>query len=221
LVTAQTRTSSNIQVYSEYLNLSKMGVLEDKQNGSTASASTDSSDAGKTKNAPTPTDMSQHKTGYERSLFGDTQPKWNDDRMGTADQMETRYHDKEMVLKVANGLCYDIFFRADDVYRPDFDEIPEFHDPVLEEPKTEHQKKMDRKVGKLINKPLDSKVRERTYILNPDEVEQEKKKPASRPGRGGSGRGSGRRRNSNRNSNRRRGSQGRRGNNQRPAKASK
>lgn len=175
-----------------------MGVLDDKQDQQKA-ADNSTSSATKT---PTPTDMSQQKTGYERPLFEDTQPKWNDDRMST-ERVETRYHDKEMVLKVANGLCYDIFFRADDVYRPDFDEIPEFYEKVIEEPKTDRQKKMDKKTGKLINKPLDSKVRERTYILNPDEAEEEKKPSRRRPsGR----RGSGRRR---RNSNRRRGGQGR------------
>jgi hypothetical protein len=176
-----------------------MGVLENKQDEKTVT--TDSSTL--TTKTATPTDMSQQKTGYERPLFQDTQAKWNDDRMGNTDQMETRFHDKEMVLKVANGLCYDIFFRADDVYRPDFDEIPEFYDPVLEEPQTEAQKKIARKTGKLINKPLDSKSRARTYILNPDEVEPEKKKPTPRPGRGG-GRGRGRGRGGSGSSNRRR-----------------
>ncbi len=193
-----------------------MGVLDKDQTGNTTAVVTSDEPS----KAPTPTDMSQQKTGYERPLFEDSQPKWNDDRMTNNDQMETRYHDKDMVLKVANGLCYDIFFRADDVYRPDFDEIPEFYDKVIEEPKTEAQKTLDKKTGKLITKPLDSKVKERTYILNPDEVEPESKKPASRPSRSGSRRSSSRRRNSNRNSNRRRGSQGRRGNSQRQAKAS-
>lgn len=179
-----------------------MGVLDDKQDEKTVGASTATSSQ---KTTPTPTDMSQQVTGYARSLFEDTQAKWNDDRMGNTDQMETRYHDKDSVLKVANGLCYDIFFRADDIFRPDFDEIPEFYAPVLEEPKKEGALKGD----KLITKPLDSKTRERTYILNPDEVEQEKKKPESRPSRGGSSRSSKRRRP--RNNNRRRGAQGRSG----------
>lgn len=165
-----------------------MGVLDNNQNGSGGDDTKASASATKT---PTPTDISQQKTGYERPLFEDTKPKWNDDRMST-ESVETRYHDKEMVLKVANGLCYDIFFRADDVYRPDFDEIPDFAAPVLEEEAKSSTEKVDGST-----KPLDSKTKQRTYILNPDEVEEEKKPRKS------SSRGSRRRRP--RNSSRRRG----------------
>lgn len=115
------------------------------------------------------------QTGYERSLFEDTKPKWSDDRIG-GEKMEVRYHDKEMVLKVANGLCYDIFFRADDVYRPDFEEIPNFYEPVPEE---EHKPGVQKKGEQ--KKPLDSQNKNRTYLLSPDEKEEPSRQvPTSR-----------------------------------------
>jgi len=105
--------------------------------------------------------MSNNKqTGYSEPLFQENKPKWTDERMvgGSVEKTDVRYHDKEKTLKITNGLCADIFFRADDIEREDFKEIPDFAEPqpeyTLDGKKVEHKK------------PLDSKYKKRTYTLS-------------------------------------------------------
>lgn len=100
-------------------------------------------------------------TGYAEPLFKEAKPKWTDERLigGSVEKTSVRYHDKENVLKITNGLCADIFFRADDTQREDFKDIPDCADPVEQKP---------RPTGPIdYRKPLDSKSKKRTYTLAP------------------------------------------------------
>ena len=135
--------------------------------------------AKKEQSAATGVSSKERSKGYETPLFEDLPPKWSDDRImgGGTEKMETRYHDRDMVLKVTNGLCYDIFFRAEDVFRPDFDEIPNFWDEPSESQSLDRSKKPE------LNKPLDSRHRQRTYLLDPNKPEEEKPKRKSSPKR--------------------------------------
>jgi len=123
------------------------------------------------------------QNGYADPLFLEAKPKWTDERLVTGDKMATRYHDQERTLKIVNGLCVDIFFRADDIERDDFTEIPDFATPV-ENYRLVPSKPVD------YRKPLDSSYRKRTYTLS-REI-QAPTKPPARPGRersrGGRGR---------------------------------
>ncbi|MGE3278325.1 MAG: hypothetical protein AB7J40_00745 [Candidatus Altimarinota bacterium] len=129
----------------------------------------------------TPTD--QLSSGYAEPLFQENKPKWTDERLvgGSVEKTDVRYHDKEKTLKITNGLCTDIFFRAEDIEREDFQEIPDFAEPQpeysLSGKKVEHKK------------PLDSKHKKRTYILSKELPPPSSRGPArgarSRPGRDG------------------------------------
>lgn len=121
------------------------------------------------------------KTGYSDPLFMEVKPKWTDERLATGDKMATRYHDRDRTLKIVNGLCVDIFFRANDIEREDFNEIPDFAEPV-ENYKLVPTKPVD------YRKPLDSPFRKRTYTLSKELPPP----PPRRPSRGGP-RGDGRR----------------------------
>lgn len=107
----------------------------------------------------TPQDLLE--TGYSEPLFRDAKPKWTDERLvgGSVEKTSVRYHDKNNVLKITNGLCADIFFRAEDVQREDFKDIPDCADPVEGRP---------RPAGPIdYRKPLDSRSKKRTYTLAP------------------------------------------------------
>lgn len=101
------------------------------------------------------------ETGYAEPLFRDAKPKWTDERLagGSGEKTSIRYHDKDNVLKITNGLCADIFFRAEDIQREDFKDIPDCAAPVEEKP---------RPTGPIdYRKPLDSRSKKRTYTLAP------------------------------------------------------
>jgi hypothetical protein len=128
--------------------------------------------------------QTDHSAGYAEPLFQENKPKWTDERLigGSVEKTDVRYHDRERTLKIVKGLCQDIFFRAGDVERENFKDLPEFEeqDPnySLAGKKIEHKK------------PLDSKYKKRTYTLS-----KELPPPPSRgPVRGGprGGRGDGR-----------------------------
>lgn len=121
------------------------------------------------------------KTGYSDPLFLEVKPKWTDERLVTGDKMATRYHDRDRTLKIVNGLCVDIFFRANDIEHEFFNEIPDFSEPV---------ENYELVAGKPVDyrKPLDSPFRKRTYTLSKELPPP----PPRRPSRGGP-RGDGRR----------------------------
>lgn len=126
----------------------------------------------------------QTSNGYAEPLFQENKPKWTDERLvgGSVEKTDVRYHDRKKTLEIVKGLCHDIFFRAGDVEKENFKEIPDFETPnpeySLAGKKIEHKK------------PLDSKVKKRTYILS-----KELPPPSRGPVRGGprGGRGDGRR----------------------------
>jgi hypothetical protein len=127
----------------------------------------------------------QQQNGYAEPLFQENKPKWTDERLvgGSVEKTDVRYHDREKTLKIVKGLCQDIFFRAGDVERESFKDLPEFEerDPnySLEGKKIEHKK------------PLDSKYKKRTYTISKELPPP----PSKGPSRGGprGGRGDGRR----------------------------
>jgi len=127
-----------------------------------------------------PTQVTQpkekQKLAYATPLFEEHKPLWTDDRMmgGTGEKTESRVHDRENTLNVLNGLCHDIFFRAEDVNRDDFKDIPDAAIPVEEKAKKEGSQTAEHK------KPLDSKHQNRTYILNDQEEEKPARKPRTR-----------------------------------------
>jgi len=112
------------------------------------------------------TQAQKQQTGYARALFEKQRDRWSDDRILAGDKMDIRYHNKEKALKIVNGLCHDIFFRAEDMESDSFEDIPDFSESVPED------KLIKPKGKKELKKPLDSKFRERTYILNPNESEK-------------------------------------------------
>lgn len=116
----------------------------------------------------------QAMTGYARPLFEQQKRRFFDDSdaggsMG--DRLDIRYHDKENCLKVLNGLCYDIFFRADDVNAEWYKEVPDCLEAA-----EETEKKPSGPID--YRKPLDSRFRKRMPLLEPTEEKEEKpKKP--------------------------------------------
>ena len=122
------------------------------------------------------------QTGYAEPLFDADKLRGNDDF--AADSSPSRYHDKQQVLDVAKGLCHDIFFRAQDVNDPDFEKIPDFDVPM--DP-------VDVSGKRDLHKPLDSKNRNRTYALSPDEKTDEGRSLKS-PGRSSGSRSGNKRR---------------------------
>ena len=123
----------------------------------------------------TPSEKKEISHGYAEPLFADNKPKWTDERLigGSVEKTSVRYHNKENVLKITNGLCTDIFFRAADIQREDFKDIPDCAAPAEQKP---------RPTGPVdYRKPLDSKSKKRTYIIS-----KELPAPAPRrPTRGG------------------------------------
>ncbi|MDP3976136.1 MAG: hypothetical protein Q8P95_04435 [bacterium] len=117
------------------------------------------------------------KKGYATPLFEERKAVWNDDRLFANDATETRYHDKEKCLKIVNGLCHDIFFRAKDIEKESFQNIPDFSAPVppalkpvlRPERSTKNKRGKRKKAGTkktnfTTDKPLDSRKKRRTYV---------------------------------------------------------
>jgi|CXWL01.1.fsa_nt_gi hypothetical protein len=126
------------------------------------------------------------KTGYSDPLFLEVKPKWTDERLVTGDKMATRYHDRDRTLRIVNGLCVDIFFRANDIEHESFSEIPDFAKPV-ENYKLVATKPVD------YRKPLDSPYRKRTYTLSKEIPAQSKSSQRAHDSKNGPQRPKGRR----------------------------
>ena len=76
---------------------------------------------------------------------------------GSLEKAESRYHDRDNTLKILNGLCFDLFFRAEDIHQPWFSDVP---DCSIAAANSEIPKKpVD------YRKPLDSPFKKRTYVI--------------------------------------------------------
>ncbi len=116
---------------------------------------------------------------YSEPLFVEVRPAYMEDFSGASPMKttvnNTGYHDRVSTLKIAKGLCHDIFFRSGDENLKGYESIPEMDAPVEEAEKALPPKKTGKKVKKATPKPLDSwEGLNRTYILNPDEEEKKK-----------------------------------------------
>lgn len=105
-------------------------------------------------------------SGYHAPLFLGDKPRWNDDRFpgGVLDKAAKPHHGehehhKEKVLKILNGLCYDIFFRAENIENPEFSKIPDCARLMNVQKPAIQRDKID------FRKPLDSSSKKRTYII--------------------------------------------------------
>ena len=101
-------------------------------------------------------------TGYARPLFVVERSRYNDDRAGggNEEKLEVKEHDRKISDRILDALCFDIFCSADDLDQDKYKDVPY----CAEESEENLTKTLPRdQVG---NKPLDSKHRKRTYILD-------------------------------------------------------
>ena len=115
-------------------------------------------------------------TGYARPLFTGSKPKFNDDRMigGSAEKKELNIPDENKAKKILDGLCQDIFFRAEDLER--VKDLPDCTAPVQVPPRPITRDE------KITGKPLNSKNKDRTYSLSTkiDKPEERRRRPERR-----------------------------------------
>lgn len=115
----------------------------------------------------------QQATGYATALFLSDKPKWTDERLmgGAMDNIATRHHDRELTLKILNGLCCDLFFRAADIDHPDYSKIPDCVTPVVGTRPILPRSSVD------FRKPLDSSYKKRTYTIGTQLPAQQERNP--------------------------------------------
>ncbi len=127
------------------------------------------------------TEKEELLAAYSEPLFVDIRPAYMEDMSSSTMKTtanNTGYHDRVSTLKIARGLCHDIFFRAGDENLKSYESIPEMDATVEESEKALPAQKSGKKVKKATPKPLDSwEGLNRTYILNPDEEEKKNAAP--------------------------------------------